>query len=789
MKKNPPTIGQMVLVVLLLIGTVYTQDFNNDGTIDKADCQAFLHALSSGSGAENLDVNNDGTTNLKDALLFGQWVNGLWSSPSGTYATLYSNSPQDTLAYTAYQKNVAERKSVWTAENLKSSYPDATLKGALKYDSTVVEFIPEVSKLLTDTAYMEQVLETGVAVYTKKEYPNFYSAFDIIHTLDLPVIFTTDAMLQTVYRSYDNILMQLELKSFIPMLDRILVSSLRYLNSAYGDADYVRDARLYFETALKLLKGSGTEVCGTDECRAIIAAITSEQMSAVPLFGRSKVVDFSPFKPRGHYIQQAALSSYFRAMMWLGRADLAFEIGGASDAASGGSTIFDPSRMKKGALVVWDCVVNSGTLPEWLEFNRVIEYMVGTSDGLTIKGMGNLVHDLGTPDIAEYTAAFNEKSFDSVVTAGAYGLQTILSEYKQYPGVTDSLGLTRIFNFMPQRFIIDSYTMSQLVYPLTERRMPSSLDIAFVLGDNTALDDHSELSAPYVPGILGSLRQLYDEITPAGWQSNMYTSWINFLRQLNGVEKNTLVSPVFRTLAWAKKMRNTQLTSWAHLRHNTILYAKQSMTGSITCSHPKAYVEPYPAFFTAVTAYAKKGEELFGDKDKQISGFFRGVADISTRLAAVAALTAQGREPTEEQVVWLRSIVSSYTVGSNGYNPAYKVYDGWYFDLVYDNDPENRKDGWVSFTTIADVHTKPADEAGPARVLHAATGYIRLMTVVVKLDTCTSLFVGPVGSYYDVTTISADSPKRMNDDEWADELTNKSSAIVNEPSWTDMYSY
>jgi hypothetical protein len=41
---------------------------------------------------------------------------------------------------------------------------------------------------------------------------------------------------------------------------------------------------------------------------------------AVELFGTTRLVDFSQFEQRGHYVGE--VGGYFRAMMWLGRLDL-----------------------------------------------------------------------------------------------------------------------------------------------------------------------------------------------------------------------------------------------------------------------------------------------------------------------------------------------------------------------------------------------------------------------------------------------------------------------------------
>src|SRR5690606_40805394 len=45
------------------------------------------------------------------------------------------------------------------------------------------------------------------------------------------------------------------------------------------------------------------------------------------------------------------------------------------------------------------------------------------------------------------------------------------------------------------------------------------------------------------------------------------------------------------TEAWNRRILNTQLASWAELRDDTLLYAKQSYTGVPGCEYPDAYVE------------------------------------------------------------------------------------------------------------------------------------------------------------------------------------------------------
>jgi hypothetical protein len=395
---------------------------------------------------------------------------------------------------------------------------------------------------------------------------------------------------------------------------------------------------------------------------------------------------------------------------------------------------------------------------------------------------------LGDSAMPAWLSRFDEKRFDRIVAKGDFGMQTILSTVSM-----DTVPSERIFGFMPQRFIMDSYTFSEVVNsggpgaPL----MPSSLDVAFMLGDNSALADHPSPNPP----VLAAQRELYDKLSPAGYGESLYGMWLSFLRKLNGAEDNAKLAPVFRTAAWRKKMRNTQLYSWAHLRHNTILYAKQSYTSTLTCSHPHAYVEPYPEFFHAVGDYARKGAGLFRTRDPQVTAYFDRLAEICGHLEDAARAIASGSDPTDEQVAWLRNCVSSdHKTAPGGYGGTYgyKVYDGWYFDLIYDaaqKGPVTETDGSEpTYTTIADVHTKPSDDRDARNlVLHAATGYVNLMGAAIRLKDCTSLFVGPTGTFYDVVTDSIPF-KRLDDGQWEQMLIRKDPK-VKPPVWTESIRY
>ena len=87
---------------------------------------------------------------------------------------------------------------------------------------------------------------------------------------------------------------------------------------------------------------------------------------------------------------------------------------------------------------------------------------------------------------------------------------------------------------------------------------------------------------------------------------NLYTGWLYSLRAL--LHSFDSIYPSFvLTDAWKYKELATALASWTHLRHDTILYAKQSYTMLLGFSQRSettimGYVEPIPELYDRILA-------------------------------------------------------------------------------------------------------------------------------------------------------------------------------------------
>ena len=150
--------------------------------------------------------------------------------------------------------------------------------------------------------------------------------------------------------------------------------------------------------------------------------------------------------------------------------------------------------------------------------------------------------------------------------------------------------------------------------------MPNPLDVGFAALDN---DQAGLLLAPELEKYslrAGSPRRCGCSSTrtrPTFWDDNLYNLWLRRLRALSPATRRSRTRRACRASRrprpWGRRLLNTQLASWAELRHDTMLYAKQSYTGGASCEFPDAYVDPYPAFYGKIAELAEHGEAIGED--------------------------------------------------------------------------------------------------------------------------------------------------------------------------------
>lgn len=680
-----------------------------------------------------------------------------------------------------------------TAQEFADLY-EVPFESSLPYNPAAAEGLPllQASTLALDPDELVTLGDKGLVISEQKRFPTFVYGYASIYALDLPVFVSADSILFAVHRSYDEILKAVEIASLLPEVDGML-GEMRSSLSAGGaralGAQARADADVFLAVASSLLTDSlSAPVAGGDA--AEIEALWSGARAAsgerdTTLFGTPRTIDFSQFKPRGHYTDAPELERYFRAMMWLGRIDFRM-----LEAQPDHSLVFR-RRQLEGALALRE-LMNEATQGRWTRVDAAIQAFVGEADYMVLPELGSLLADLGVAGVADL-AAIPDAVIGQAILDGGYGTQRISSHIMVNGLRKGTMPLSSSFALFGQRYVVDSHVFSNVVYDRVQggevfRMMPSPLDPAFAaFGNNQAgLLLGGELTEySYAPD-LHMMRVLVSAHPAEFWSANLYNLWLSSIQALSpsdelGSWAAAGLPSIAATEPWGRRILSAQLASWAELRHDTILYAKQSYTGGATCEFPDAYVEPYPSFFHAIGALAEHGQGLVAGLDlsaapwlaTRIPEYFDQLQAVAETLASMAEHQRTGTPFTVDQMAFINQAVTvQYGCGDP------EGAEGWYAKLFFDRHNSVQFD-----PTIADVHTQPTDEVGSlvGRVLHVGTGSPRLM--VVTADTCVGprAYVGLASSYFERIT---DDFERLDDPTWADELQG---ATPNDVPWmTDL---
>jgi hypothetical protein len=674
----------------------------------------------------------------------------------------------------------------------------------------------------------------GFVVSERRSTLTFAESFYRLWNDDMPVFVSTDAILQAWHRSYDNMLIELEhfwlLKLVGDMLDG-MAAQLPAAQQEVGSGplrDSLLDADYFLTVARSLHAGSRlASALGQEQrVRETMDAIDAEDLSCITLFDNPRWVDFSQFKPRGHYEDSTELRRYFKTMMWLGRTDL--RVAGNDQDCDG--NLLSPSRRQLGtAIVLGRLLALANQFENWQHFDRVIRTFVGITDSMTFAQLADLMTAAGIRTLADIPNQQTLADLQTEIEHGTLGVQNIRGDAFLSPLGPEQLRLPRSFTVFGQKFILDSWVLSQVVFDnilwsgdKVVRRVPSCLDIAFsVLANNHVVPNiverinntsafvstnHSARwrdGKPYQHN-LAALRNVIDGQADAIWEENIYMHWLDTLRQLSGSTTDATYPQAMRTRAWAMKTLNTQLASWTQLRHDTILYAKQSYTVPWLCEYPDGFVEPQVGFWRRLEAMATQTANMIRDLPMDGLGFMqtnqvRFLTNFAAKTAALREIAEQElrQEPlSPAQLLFIDSLMHE---GHTNY-AAVRVYGGWYPALYYQ--PYQIGPGWDWSMTypinygatkydalVADVHTDVPDPwvGDPGGILHQGVGKVHLLYIAVDSGSRRTIYAGPVLSHYEWETPFS---IRKTDLEWKVDLDNPD-PDTNErpphPTWTQSF--
>ncbi|MFA6597433.1 MAG: DUF3160 domain-containing protein [Ignavibacteriaceae bacterium] len=633
------------------------------------------------------------------------------------------------------------------------------------------------------TDYEKSLIEkNGFMVTERLKTTTLGDALRDIFYKDLPLFISTDAILHSLHVSYDRILKDAELGYIIPKLTDILdklqqqIPTLKTQYTAQpGMTKSLEDVDLYIGLANLLLtdKSGFTFSANIAKADTLLEKIKALEMEPVYLFSENcRNYDFSQLKVRGHYTDemQPKLAKYFQAMMWLGRTEFYLIPPRASAYPCSPQTKSDIQRQITDALLISKLMNLAGVQSSFDEIDGIIEFFVGKSDNVTLNNLAYLQNKVQITDPAELLDTNRVNDFQNELSKNEFAYQRILSQVLVNNGV-DSIVPASSFLLLGQRFIIDSYVFSQVVYDrikykneFVERMLPQSLDVLFALGnDASAQLLQTELEQYHYSTNLASLRYLIDAYSDEFWNSSMYNSWLNAIRTINPPKVREQLPSFMQTAAYWQSKMNTQLASWAQLRHDNLLYAKQSYTGYPVCSYPYVYVEPFPAFYKNLKSYASLSLQKFqsvsfgNDFYKHyVVLYFNNLLAISDTLGIIAQKELNNEILSDAEKHFLQTTLSLSTEASY----AHREFDGWFSKLFYGKSLEEFDFDEINHFVVADVHTAPSE----TKVKHVGTGPFNLgVWIANNNENQPTAFVGPALSYYEYTSTNF---LRLTDEEW-----------------------
>ena len=660
----------------------------------------------------------------------------------------------------------------------------------LPLDIEEIVNINALNSLVDMGALAEPIAQRGFAVvpptattWSSESYDDIVDAYHHLNKAQIPLFVTTDTVLHLYHIQFDETLKDVEERAFVTDIEAMTATMLATMEQMHGELsgnlqEAARRNIAFLSVAQKLL------VPDTAPSELVATAVDSElaKIAAHQGFAASDIFiydeDYSQYVPRGHYTRSAALERYFKAMMWYGR--MAFLLKGADNWGPMGEALIsvEDARIQtlQAVLLVhalYSDVDSRTALEIWDRIYTVTAFYVGIADDLTpYDYMAALEAVLGIDWMARLADLTDEVTYLELKTELA-----LLPSPRIYGGtgniiivdpVTDetlneALDKTQGMRLMGQRFIPDSYMFQNLVYPAVEgftgdpqnppftrssdgvRGYPRGLDVMALLGSQEALHiliDEGDTNYTNYWQRFGALKDEFDALDAGAWNANLYWSWLYSLKALL-TELPEGYPHFMRTEAWQRRNLSAALASWTELRHDTILYAKQSYTlgrSGRPTTPPPGYIEPVPGFYGRLLALARMTRLGLGDMQvlsEQATERLIALESLLERMLDIASKELLNQPLSEDDASTIRSLATSLESLVTGV-----------------------EDTGLKTTLVADVHT----EGFEGMVLEEGVGTVDIIVVACPAaDGSVFLAAGPVLSYYEFKHPMDD---RLTDEAW-----------------------
>ena len=588
-----------------------------------------------------------------------------------------------------------------------------------------------------------------------------------------PNFVTTDLFLQLYHMYFDCMMREVEeqkLSVAIEQLCQQMYDETRKLSTQgslkskelQAAAEYIQT---YYAVALALINGKDLPAVPASYQQMAeqeVSNVMDEQNNFSDFLDyRDVMFGYNLFRPRGHYTRSETLKRYFRAMMWLQTVPFGT----------------DKDAQLRSALFMADVIGKNQQVKAL--YNQVAEpitYLMGTPDNINILQVYDALAATGQPIDKVFS---NKKLFNQL-------RQAIEEKGEQQTRIRPKFEYTSHckINLMPQRYMPDGEVLQEMVdydSKPTKRDVPRGLDFFAALGNNAAerilVDELNEATRweEFKP----NLERMKERMGEVDWKANVASQWMAALNTMATAENSNY--PYFmNTPQWDKKDLNAALASWAELKHDAILYAKQPMGAECGGYNPpdptfRGYVEPNVAFWQkaielidATKAVLQRHQLL----TESVEGNTQRVRDEAQFLLDASKKELAGKQLSESEYSQIRVIGATYeNITLDMLRAPDQWLEGW----------SNVEGADKSVAVVADVYTANANN-NPVEnrsVLYEAVGPAHHIYVVVEIEGKLYLTRGAVLSYREFKR-SLNDP-RLTDEEWQESLKTMPNEGV--PSW------
>ena len=429
---------------------------------------------------------------------------------------------------------------------------------------------------------MQNIINDGFFInYEKFEQP--FSLYEMNQYTFGNSFITTDSIVHLYHIIYLGMMEEMEQNSlkqkFIALSKNCLDNAINDYKEAKGDDKNLtlRNAALFL-CALDLL-----EADYDDEVPSEVRDLADKELENIKAEGNAvsnitgEEIDYSQFKARGNYTKNENLKKYFKVNMLYSQELVQLENPDES---------INLEALKQAILISRTMLKDETSFKLWQDIYKPISFLVENTEDTTPIDIYKSISTATKENTIEAVLA------DNVVNAVADEIKN-----KENPKIKPDSG--KVFAFLPQRAVVDNTWLQNLVdtRPQSQRPVVSGVDLMALLGNSLAerltLTNEDNLKWDEFKEKYEETKAMVDARTDKEEKANIYRTWLWVLKAFNN-EYGEGYPDFMKSEKWQYKDLNTALASWAQLKHDTILYAKEfgAEMGGYDPVEVKHYVEP-----------------------------------------------------------------------------------------------------------------------------------------------------------------------------------------------------